>query len=66
LLLFYHGTGQRQYGYYRFALDFMPVWLVVAAPWLASGVRRWPTLACIAWSVAYFAMRGRWLDGMPA
>jgi hypothetical protein len=59
-LLMYHGTGQRQYGYWRFSLDFVPVWLVVAAPWLATGWRRWPTLLCTAWSVAYFAMVLRW------
>jgi hypothetical protein len=59
-LLMYHGTGQRQYGYWRFSLDFVPVWLVVAAPWLTTGWRRWPTLVCVAWSVAYFAMVCRW------
>ncbi|MBN2562398.1 MAG: hypothetical protein JXQ75_15850 [Phycisphaerae bacterium] len=63
-LLVYHGTGQRQYGYYRFALDFIPVWFVVGAPWLTTGWRRWATLACVAWSVAYFAMLGRWAVGV--
>ncbi len=59
-LLLYHGTGQRQYGYWRFSLDFAPVWLVAAAPWLASGWRRWVTLPCTAWSVAYFVMVDHW------
>ncbi len=60
-LLLYHGTGQRQFGYYRFALDFIPVWLVVGGPWLAGGWRRYATIGCVAWSVAYFAMLGRWM-----
>jgi len=62
-LLLYHGTGMMQYGYWRFSLDFAPVWLVAAAPWLTSGWRRWATLPCIAWSVAYFAAVDSW---MPA
>jgi hypothetical protein len=57
--LLYHNTGYVQTGYYRFALDFIPVWLVVAAPWLVSGRRKWLTLACIAWSVMYFALLSR-------
>ena len=52
----YHNTGFVQHGYYRFALDYLPVWLVVAAPWQCSGWRRWPTLACTAWGLAYFGM----------
>jgi hypothetical protein len=60
-LLLYHGTGMVQYGYWRFSLDFAPVWLVVAGPWLASGWRRWATVPCIAWSVAYFVMVDAWL-----
>jgi hypothetical protein len=59
-LLMYHGTGQRQYGYWRFSLDFVPIWLVVAAPYLTTGWRRWPALACVAWSLAYFAVVERW------
>ncbi len=60
VLLLYHGTGQRQYGYYRFALDFIPVWLVVAGPGLVRGPLKYVTLTCVAWSVAYFALLGRW------
>ncbi len=58
--LLYHNTGFVQYGYYRFALDYLPVWLVVAAPWLTRGWRRWATPACIGWSLAYFAMVRHW------
>lgn len=64
-LLLYHGTGQRQYGYYRFALDFIPVWLVVGARWLTSGRRRYATAACVVWSVAYFALLARWALAHP-
>ncbi|MBX3394012.1 MAG: hypothetical protein KF841_01455 [Phycisphaerae bacterium] len=53
--LFYHNTGYVQHGYYRFALDYLPVWLVAAAPWLMRGRQRWLSTACILWSVAYFA-----------
>lgn len=59
-LLLYHNTGYRQYGYYRFALDFVPVWFVVGGRWLTQGRRRWATVACVAWSVGYFAMVSRW------
>lgn len=59
-LLLYHGTGQRQFGYYRFALDFIPVWFVVGGRWLTGGWRRYATVGCVAWSLVYFAMLGRW------
>jgi hypothetical protein len=58
--LCYHNTGYVQTGYYRFALDYLPVWLVVAAPWLSSRWRRWATPLCIVWSLAYFAMVRHW------
>lgn len=59
-LLLYHNTGYRQYGYYRFAMDFMPVWLVVGARSLSRGKLRWGTLLCTAWGVGYFAVLSRW------
>ncbi len=58
--LMYHNTGYLQTGYYRFALDYLPVWMVVAAPWLCTGWRRVATLACTVWSLAYFAMVSHW------
>ncbi|MFQ5411924.1 MAG: hypothetical protein ACE5EC_06485, partial [Phycisphaerae bacterium] len=58
-LLLYHNTGYRQIGYWRFALDFVPVWLVVGARSLSCGRLRWATLVCVAWSVGYFAILGR-------
>ena len=64
ILLLYHGTGRLQYGYWRFALDFIPVWLVVGGCWLTTGWRRYATLGCVAWSVTYFAMLGRWDEVM--
>lgn len=56
-LMFFHTTGEKQLGYNRFSLDFMPVVLAVIAPACFLGRRRWVTLALVAWSVLYF----RWL-----
>ena len=56
-LALYHSPGYLQHGYNRFALDFLPIWLVVAAPAMFGGKRQWRTwfsLACIAWSLLYF------------
>jgi len=53
--LCYHSPGWLAQGYNRFAMDFLPVWLVVAAPWTRGGWRTWFTLACTAWSVWYFS-----------
>lgn len=58
-LLLYHNTGYRQYGYYRFALDFLPVWLIVGAQWMTQGWRRWATGVCVVWSVGYYAILSR-------
>ena len=62
-LLCYHGTGLTQPGYYRFALDFIPVWLVVGAGWMTARWRRWATVGCVAWSVVHFAVVGRMMAG---
>ena len=50
----YHSPGFLQQGYNRFALDFIPIWLVVFAPWVGRGRRAWVTLGCAAWSLLYF------------
>ncbi len=55
--LCYHSPGWLARGYNRFALDYLPVWLVVVAPWTRGGERNWRTgftLAAVAWSVWYF------------
>ncbi len=53
--LCYHNTGSVQHGLYRFALDFVPVWLVVIAPYLLETARRrWATIACLGYSALYF------------
>lgn len=52
--LCYHNTGSVQRGFFRFALDFAPVWLMVFAPYLMHGRRRWIALACLAYSALYF------------
>ena len=41
-------------GYYRFALDWLPVWLMAIAPWAVERWRRYFTLGCLAWSGLYF------------
>jgi hypothetical protein len=50
----YHTTGAQHAGYYRYSLDFIPVWLVIVAPYVTA--RRWApfTLACLAYSTLYF------------
>jgi hypothetical protein len=60
----YHNTGYVQYGYYRFALDVVPVWLIVAAPWLVTGWRLRLTVTCTFWSLIYFAMLSWWPAGV--
>jgi hypothetical protein len=53
-LLCYHSPGYIEHGYSRFALDFLPIWLLVIAPQTRGGWRTWFTLACTAWSLLYF------------
>jgi hypothetical protein len=53
-LLCYHSPGFMQSGYNRFALDFIPVWLVLGASQTRGCRRSGLTLACIAWSLLYF------------
>lgn len=54
MLLMYHNTGWRQPGYYRFALDVIPIWMAVIAPYLWT--RRAMVLVAVStfWSVWYF------------
>ena len=56
-LLFWHGTGAHQRGYNRYALDYVPVLVVLVAASCVTGWRRWVSVVLIAWSVVYF----RWL-----
>ncbi len=53
-LLCYHGPGFLAQGYSRFALDFLPIWLVAISPQTRGGWRTWFTLGCVAWSLLYF------------
>lgn len=53
-LLCYHSPGYMEIGYNRFALDFLPIWLVVIAPRTRNGWRTWFTIVCTAWSLLYF------------
>ena len=53
-MLCYHSPGFMEHGYSRFALDFLPIWLVVVASQTRGGWRTHFTLGCIAWSLLYF------------
>lgn len=54
-VLMFHGTGYIQPGYYRFALDFIPAWLLVIATFATDGhLRRRLVIAAMAWSALYF------------
>jgi hypothetical protein len=53
-ILCYHNTGYVQPGYYRFVLDFLPIWLVVIAPLTVGDVRSRLALGAVAWSALYF------------
>lgn len=55
-LMGYHTTGANQAGYYRYALDFIPIWLVVVAPYICEGRWKWITPACLAYSALYFRL----------
>ena len=53
-LMCYHTTGSMGAGHYRYALDFIPIWLLVIAPY-TQGRRGLPlTLACLGYSAMYF------------
>lgn len=55
LLLCYHNTGYIQPGYFRYSLDWLPIWLtVIAAATCRSTKSRNLTIAAIAWSLLYF------------
>lgn len=53
-LSLYHSTGFMQIGYNRFALDFIPIWLIVVSPNTRGGWRTWFTLGATAWAMLYF------------
>ena len=58
-LSMYHSPGYVGHGYNRFALDFLPIWLVVVAPYAIGGRHRWRswlTAAFAAWGLLYFHM----------
>lgn len=50
----YHTTAAYDTPYYRYALDFIPVWLIVIAPYTNGPRARLWTLACLAFSALYF------------
>lgn len=54
ILMTYHNTGWRQPGFNRFSLDFVPIWLMVIAPYLWGRWQTPLTIAFVAWSVWYY------------
>jgi hypothetical protein len=55
-LLFYYSLGSAQLGQYRYALDWIPIWLAALAPRIADRSRRVFTLCTLAWSAWYFSL----------
>jgi len=53
-LMCYHTTGADGAGCYRYSLDFIPVWLLVIAPYILTHRGNLLTVACLAYSTAYF------------
>lgn len=55
-LMCYCTTSANDAGYYRYSLDFIPIWLLVIAPY-TTGRRGVPlTLACLGYSALYFRL----------
>lgn len=52
----YHTTGADRAGYYRYSLDFLPIWLMVIAPYTTGCRGRTLTIACLAHSALYFSL----------
>lgn len=50
----YHTTGAMNAGCYRYALDFIPIWLVVIAPYVVTRRAGAWTIGCLAYSALYF------------
>ena len=50
----YHTTGAMGAGCYRYSLDFIPISLVVIAPYVTAGRAAAWTIACLAYSALYF------------
>ena len=50
----YHTTGSQDAGYYRYALDYIPIWLLVMAKCLDRPSERYCVMLGIAYSCLYF------------
>ncbi len=50
----YHTTGAMSAGCYRYSLDFIPIWLIVIAPFVTTRRAAPWTLGCLAYSALYF------------
>lgn len=55
-LMGYHTTAAQGSGHYRYALDFLPIWLLCISPYLLGPSGRvWTGLAFV-WSIAYYML----------
>lgn len=55
-LMGYHTTAAQGSGHYRYALDFLPIWLLCIGPYLLGPSGRVWTGLAFAWSIAYFML----------
>lgn len=55
-LMGYHTTAAQGSGHYRYALDFLPIWLLCISPYLLGPSGRVWTGLAFAWSIAYFML----------
>lgn len=55
-LMGYHTTAAQGSGHYRYALDFLPIWLLCISPYLLGRSGRVWTGLAFAWSIAYFML----------
>lgn len=53
-LLCYHSPGFLELGYNRFALDFLPIWFLVSAPFTRGRRRTSASVVLMMWSLLYF------------
>jgi hypothetical protein len=52
--LFYHSHGACSHGFHSYPMDFLPLWLVILAPWTSTPRGRTITLLTFCYSALYF------------
>lgn len=50
----YYSTASNHTGYYRYSIDFLPIWLLVIAPYILGPSGRVWTILALVWSAVYF------------